>query len=96
MTVLEQIRSLRGDILRLARKHGAENVRLFGSVIRESAGPDSDVDVLVDMGANPSPFFPGGLLADLEDLLGRKVDVVTVNALHDSIRDDVLREAAPL
>jgi hypothetical protein len=54
------------------------------------------VDLLVDVGPDPSPFFPGGLLADLEELLGRRVDVLTENALHWYIRDRILREARPL
>lgn len=59
-------------------------------------GPTSDVDILVDCGPNRTPFFPGGLLADLEDLLGRRVHVLTVEAIHRAIRDQVLREAVPL
>ena len=86
----------RKEILRLATKHGATNVRVFGSVARGEAGPDSDVDLLVDLGPKLSPWFPGGLLHDLEDLLGCPVDVVTEQALHWYIRDQVLKEAVPL
>jgi uncharacterized protein len=86
----------RAEILRLAAKHGARNVRLFGSVVRGDAGPLSDVDLLVDVGERPTPFFPGGLVADLEDLLGREVEVVTEKGLHWSIREQVLREAVAL
>lgn len=86
----------REEILRLAAKHGARNVRVFGSVARGEARPDSDVDFLVDMAPEHTPFFPGGLLADLEDLLGRRVDIATENALHWCIREGVLREALPL
>jgi predicted nucleotidyltransferase len=86
----------REEILRLAAKHGATNVRVFGSVARGEAGPDSDVDLLVDLGPKQSPWFPGGLLADLEDLLGRRIHIVTEKGLHWYIRDRVLQEAVPL
>jgi predicted nucleotidyltransferase len=76
--------------------HGAYNVRIFGSVARGEAGPRSDLDFLVDVGSVHTPWFPAGLVVDLEELLGRKVDVVTERALHWYIRDRVLKEAAPL
>jgi predicted nucleotidyltransferase len=94
---MEQLlRQYRADILRLAAKHGARNVRVFGSVVRGEDTPESDVDFLVEVGSNRSFFFPGGLVADLEDLLGRHVDVVTEKALHSFIRARVLKEAVLL
>jgi predicted nucleotidyltransferase len=96
MGIDELLKSKREQILRIAAKHGARNVRVFGSVAHGEAGPESDVDLLVDVGPDPSPFFPGGLLADLEELLGRRVDVLTENALHWYIRERILREARPL
>ncbi len=90
------LRQYRNDILRLAAKHGARNVRVFGSIVRGDDTPDSDVDFLVEVGPNRSFFFPGGLVADLEDLLGRRVDVVTEKGLHSFIRDRVLKEAVLL
>lgn len=92
----ELLREKRADILALARRHGAYNVRIFGSAARGEAGPDSDIDLLVDVGPGHSAWFPAGLLADLEDLLGRRVDVVTENGLHWYIRERVIREALPL
>ena len=86
----------RDGILRIAASHGACNVRLFGSMARGEAGPQSDVDLLVDVGARHSPWFPGGLVAGLEELLGCKVDVLTEPALHWFIRDQILAEAVPL
>jgi predicted nucleotidyltransferase len=71
-------------------------VRVFGSVARGEAGPDSDVDLLVERGPNPSPFFPGGLIADLEDLLGCRVHVVTEKAVHQMLREKIMREAVPV
>jgi predicted nucleotidyltransferase len=96
MGIDELLKAKREQILQIAAKHGARNVRVFGSVAHGEAGPESDVDLLVDVGPEPSPFFPGGLLADLEELLGRRVDVLTENALHWYIRDRILREARPL
>jgi hypothetical protein len=86
----------RAAILRLAARHGARNVRLFGSVARGEAGPDSDVDVLVDLEPGRSLLDMGGLLMDLQDLLGCKVDVVTERGLRRRIHDRVIREAVPL
>jgi len=95
MDLKQLIKSNRDEILRIARRHGAENVRIFGSVARGDAGPDSDLDLLVEVGAARTPFFPGGLIADLEALLGCKVEVATPDALHDRIRSRVLEEAVP-
>jgi predicted nucleotidyltransferase len=86
----------RDEILRLARKHGARNVRVFGSTVRHEDTPDSDIDLLVEAGPERAPFFPGGLLADLEALLDRHVDIMTENGLHWYIRKKVLQEARPL
>lgn len=95
-SVAQLVRDKRQDILRVAARHGATNVRVFGSVARGDAGPDSDVDLLVDVLPVHSAWFPGGLLADLEELLGRKVDVVEAEQLHWYVRDRVLSEAVPL
>lgn len=86
----------REEILKAAARHGACGVRIFGSFARGDAGPDSDVDVLVDLEPGRSLFDVGGLLMDLQDILGRKVDVVTEGALHWYIRDRVLEEAVLL
>jgi predicted nucleotidyltransferase len=96
MGVDELLKDRREDILRIAAQHGANNVRVFGSVARGEARPDSDVDLLVDMEAGRSLFDLGGLLMDLQALLGREVDVVTDKGLRDRIRARVLREAKPL
>jgi uncharacterized protein len=71
-------------------------VRVFGSVARGEAGPDSDVDFLIEAGETVTPWFPGGLIADLQDLLGRRVDVAEPHWLHHRIRDRVIAEAVPL
>jgi len=84
------------DILRIAAKHGARNVRVFGSVVRGEARPDSDVDFLVDMEPGRTLLDMGGLLMDLRDALGQEVDVVTERGLKTRIRERVLKEAMPL
>ncbi len=96
MSMGEPVYEKRDQILEIAARHGAHNVRVFGSTARGEAGPESDVDLLVDVGPAHSPWFPAGLILDLEELLGRKVDVVTEGALHWYIRDRVLEGAIPL
>lgn len=96
MGISEVLDQKRGEILRLAAQRGARNVRVFGSVARGEASAQSDIDFLVEMEPGRSLLDLGGLLMDLQDLLGRKVDVVTEKALHWYIRDRVLREAIPL
>ena len=83
----------REEILEIALKHGAFNVRVFGSVARGEETENSDVDFLINYDINKiSSWFPVGLIHDLEDLLGRKVDVVTETGLKERIRDRVLRD----
>ena len=86
----------REAILRLAAQHGARNVRVFGSASRGETGPESDLDFLVDLDPERSLLDLGSLFMELQDLLGRKVDLVTEKALHWYIRDRVLSEATPL
>lgn len=86
----------REDILRIAARHGAANVRLFGSVARGDSRPDSDIDLLVEMEPGRSLLDIGALLMELQQLLGRKVDIVEPEGLHWYIRDQVLQEAVPL
>ncbi|MGH7964312.1 MAG: nucleotidyltransferase family protein [Candidatus Binatia bacterium] len=96
MTLFELLQQKRDDILRIAAKHGAYNVRVFGSVVRGEAGPDSDIDLLIERGPTTSSWFPAGLVLELEEVLGQRVDVVTEKALNRHLRDRVLREAIPL
>lgn len=93
---LGNLRRRRKTILRVAAKHGARSVRVFGSVARREARPDSDVDLLVKMDRGRSLLDQAALLLELRDLLGRQVDVVTEEGLRARIRDRVLREAVPL
>jgi uncharacterized protein len=90
------IRTNRAEILRIASKHGVRNIRVFGSIARGDARPESDVDFLVDTEPTTSSWFPAGLILDLENLLGRRVEVVTEGGLNALIRDEVLRGAVPV
>ena len=96
MTLEHLLKDRRGEILRAARKHGAGNVRVFGSVVRGEADEVSDVDFLVDMEPGRSLLDLGGLQADLQELLGCQVDVVTERGLKARIRARVLHEAVPV
>jgi predicted nucleotidyltransferase len=96
MTIDERVMARREDILRLAASHGARNIRIFGSVARGEADESSDVDFLVDMEPGRTLLDMGGLLMDLQALLGRQVDIISARGLTPSIRDQVLREAVSL
>jgi hypothetical protein len=96
MAIQTLLREKREEILRIAARHGARRVRLFGSVARGDADPQSDVDVLVDFERGRSLFDHAALMLELEALLGCKVDVVTERGLRERIRDRVLKEAVAL
>ena len=95
MGINELLKEDRQVILALAAKHGVSNVRVFGSVARGMAGPNSDVDFLIDV--RPGTGWKWvDLWDELEELLGRKVDLIPADSLRESIRETVLREALPL
>ncbi len=96
MSIEALLQEKRAEILRLAAQHGASNVRVFGSVARREADAESDVDFLVTLQPERSLLDLGALLMDLQDLLGREVDVVTEAGLRVRIRQRVLQEARPL
>ena len=96
MKIEKALKKKRTAILKLARRHGAREIRVFGSVARGEADDRSDVDFLVQMESGRTLFDMGGLLIDLERLLGRPVDVVTEKGLRDRIRERILRDAVPL
>jgi len=96
MGAVQRVREHRDEILRVAALHGAGNVLLFGSVARGEDTSDSDIDLLVEVTGKTTPWFPGSLVADLERLLGQRVQVVIRRSLSPLIRDAVLREAVPL
>jgi len=86
----------REAILRIAAKHGARNVRVFGSTARGSAAENSDVDILVDLDAGRSLLDHVGLQQELEELLGCKVDVVVEGGLSPYLEERILAQAVPL
>ncbi len=94
---LEALRTRRDEIMRLMEQYGAYNVRVFGSVARGEAKPDSDVDFLISFPPNKSMFELVGLWLDLQELLGRDVSLLTE---HDDMREhllkNVMRDAIPL
>lgn len=96
MKVSELLKQKREEILRLAAKHGAKNVRVFGSAARGEAGDDSDVDFLVEMEPGRSLLDRATLGLDLRDLLGCKVDVVSESSIYWLLRRRILKEARPL
>jgi len=96
MSLDELVKARKSDILRLAAQHGATHVRLFGSVVRGEEGPDSDLDLLVRMEEGRGLLDLVGLWQDLEELLGRKVDVLSEGGLSPHFRDRILAEAVAL
>jgi len=96
MNIKHDLFEKREEILRIARKHGVGNVRVFGSVVRGEASDASDIDLLIDVTGPTTPWFPGGLVAELEDLLDCRVDIVETEALNKDLRGIVLEEAVPL
>jgi predicted nucleotidyltransferase len=93
MTRNEQVKRNREQILRLAKRYGVTDIRVFGSTAREDDTYVSDIDFLVELEPDRSLFDVGGLLMELETLLGCKVDVLTEKSLHWYIRERVLSEA---
>ncbi len=96
MTLQDIRNSKRDEILRLAAAHGARNVRVFGSLARGEQRAESDIDLLVDLEADRSLMDLGGLLVDLEKLLGGRVDVATEQMLKPRVRSRALLDAVPL
>lgn len=96
MTTLNALKGRREQILALAAAHGAGNVRVFGSVIRDEDTEESDVDLLVDMAEDRSLYDLVALKHDIEALLGRKADVLTPDSLSRYIKERILAEAIPL
>ena len=92
----EDIRNRRDEITRLAASYGRHNVRIFGSVARGDATEESDVDFLVRLDPGRSLLDLGGLLMDLRDLLGAKVDIITEGSLYGRFGEIVTLEAIPL
>lgn len=96
MGIPELFTDKKEQLFAIASKYGASRLRVFGSFARGDAGPTSDVDFLVDMEIGKSLFELGGLSIELEQLFGRKVDVVTEAGLRSRIREQILKEAVEI
>ena len=96
MAGIEALIPYKPAILTIAQLYGASNIRVFGSFARGEANPHSDLDLLVDMASDRSLLDTVALVQDLQESLGRRVDVVTERALHGLLRDRILSEALPL
>jgi predicted nucleotidyltransferase len=96
VTTSDLLQSKRDEILRIAERHGARDVRVFGSAARGEATDQSDIDLLVSTTEQTTPWFPAALVAELERVLGRKVDIVTEDGLYWLLRRRILQEARPL
>jgi predicted nucleotidyltransferase len=96
MTTIDILQEKRKDVLEVAERHGVTSIRIFGSVARGDESSESDIDLLVTTGPTVSPWFPAGLILDLEQLLGRHIDIVTESGLNPLLRDQVLTEAVAL
>jgi predicted nucleotidyltransferase len=90
------IESNRPQLRLLADRYGVRSLSVFGSMARNDASADSDVDLLVEPGRALSGFDLGAMLMDVQDLLNRRVDIVTLNALHPLMRERVLSEAVKI
>ena len=90
------IETHRAELLALARGRGVTGVRVFGSMSRGDGSDNSDVDLLVTLAPGTSALALGGLLLDAQELLGRRVDVVTEASLHPALRERVVASAVPL
>jgi len=96
MTTFEALHTQRDRVLEVAQRHGVTSIRVFGSVARGEETVESDIDFLVTTGPTVSSWFPARLILDLEELLGRHIDIVTEAGLNPHIRDQVLAEAVAL
>ena len=96
INIKEIVATKRDDVLKIAKLRGAKNLRIFGSVARGDSGPDSDIDLLVEMEESRTLFDMAELTLDLEELFGRKVHVCTPDSIYWLLRKKILREAQPI
>jgi hypothetical protein len=96
ISIYDTIKGKRREILAIASKYGASDIRIFGSVARKSATEESDIDFLVTLEPGRTLFDLGGLSYELEELLGKRVDVATIRILRKEIRERIEQDAIPL
>lgn len=90
------IRAKRPAILEIAHRYGARDIRIFGSVARGDQTETSDLDLIVRFDTGRTLFDQGGLLMELQDLLGVKVDIISERGMRPRFREQVMKEAVPL
>ncbi|PWA10366.1 hypothetical protein DCC39_11635 [Pueribacillus theae] len=91
-----KLKDNREEILRIAKENGIKNLKLFGSVARSEDGEESDIDLLVSFEEGKSLFDLIRFKQEMEEIMGKNVDVLTENAIHHSIKEKILNEAIPL
>jgi uncharacterized protein len=96
MNTLELLRNKKADILAAAARHGAGNVRVFGSAARGEDTEASDIDLLVSMEANRSLYDLIGLQQEIEQMFGRRTDVLTDKSINRYLQERILQEATAL
>lgn len=96
MITKQTLRERRDAILEIARRYGAHDVRVFGSVARGDAGENSDLDLIVRFEPGRTLFDHGGLIMDLQELLGEKVDVISEGGMRERFRIHVMKDLVPL
>ena len=96
MTTIDLLQARRTDVLEVAQRHGVTSIMVFGSVARGEESAESDIDLLVTIGPKVSSWFPAGLILELEQLLGRHINIVTESGLNPLLREQVLNEAVAL
>lgn len=96
MAIDKALREKRQEIFRMAARHGVSGIRVFGSAARGENKEDSDIDLLIEVTGPTTPWFPGGLADELEKFLGRRVDIVELDAIREPLRQRILREAIQL
>jgi hypothetical protein len=96
MAIDKALREKRQEIFRMAARHGVSGIRVFGSAARGEYKEDSDIDLLIEVTGPTTPWFPGGLADELEKFLGRRVDIVELDAIREPLRQKILREAIQL
>ena len=94
--LLDQVLSKSREVNAIANRYDISNPRVFGSVARREEDGDSDIDILIDAGPHCTLLSIGGMVADLEELFGRQVDIRTLGDLHPKMRSRVLAEALSL
>lgn len=96
MPLSDLVRAKRAEILEIAQRNGAREVRVFGSVARGDESRESDIDFVVKFDSGRSLFDHIALIQDLEDTLGKRVDVVDERGIHWFVREQVLRDSVPI